>query len=62
MICKPIYLINSKLEEMYDSAMFWFYTTIQAIVCDANQLLSRLSNFSADSTRRFFSARSVADV
>ena len=31
MISKPINLINAKLEEMYDDAMFWFYTTIQAI-------------------------------
>ena len=46
MISKPINLINAKLEEMYDSAMFWFYTTFQAIVFDANQLL--ISNFSAN--------------
>ena len=36
MISKPINLINAKLEEMYDGAMFWFYTTIQAIVFDAS--------------------------
>ena len=36
MIGKPINLINAKLEEMYDGAMFWFYTTIQAIAFEAN--------------------------
>ena len=36
MISKPTNLINAKLEEMYYGAMFWFYTTIQAIVFDAN--------------------------
>ena len=37
-ISNPTNLINAKfkLEEMYDGAMFWFYTTIQAIVFDAN--------------------------
>ena len=43
MISKPINLINAKLEEMYDSAMFWFYTTIQAIVFDANKFCYRIS-------------------
>ena len=43
MIRKPVDLINAKLEEMYDSAMFWFYTTIQAILFDANNFCSRIS-------------------
>ena len=43
MISKPTNLINAKLEEMYDSAMFWFYTTIQAIVFDANNFCYRIS-------------------
>ena len=28
MVCKPIYLINAKLEEIYD-AMVWLYTTVR---------------------------------
>ena len=37
MMSKSINLINAKLEEMFDGAMFWFYTTmIKAIVFDAN--------------------------
>ena len=36
MISKPTCLTNAKLEEMYSGAMFWFFTTIQAIVFDAN--------------------------
>ena len=43
MIIKPINLINAKLEEMYDRALFWFYTTIQAIVFDANNFCYRIS-------------------
>ena len=35
-ISKATYLTNAKLEEMYGGAMFWFFTTIQAIVFDAN--------------------------
>jgi hypothetical protein len=41
MVCKPINLINAKLEDMYyGNAMFWFYTTIQATVFDAIILYS----------------------
>ena len=47
MMSKPTYLTNAKLEEMYGGAMFWFFTTIQAIVFDANnfviEFLSQLS-------------------
>ena len=43
MISKPIHLINIKLEEMFDSAMFWLYTTIQAIVFDATNFCYRIS-------------------
>ena len=43
MISKPINLINAKLEEMYDGAMFWFYKPIQAIVFDANNFCYRIS-------------------
>ena len=39
MISKPTYLTNAKLEEMYGGAMFWFFTTIQAIVFDANNFV-----------------------
>ena len=28
---------------LYDGAMFWFYTTIQAIVFDANNFCNRIS-------------------
>ena len=34
MISKPTSLTNAKLEEMYGGTMFWFFTTIQAIVFD----------------------------
>ena len=43
MISKSTYLTNTKLEEMYGGAMFWFYTTIQAIVFDANNFCYRIS-------------------
>ena len=43
MISKPINLINAKLEEMYDDAMFWFYATIQAIIFDAINFCYRIS-------------------
>ena len=43
MISKPTYLTNAKLEEMYSGAMFWFFTTIQAIVFDANNFCYRIS-------------------
>ena len=43
MISKPTNPINAKLEEMYDSAMFWFYSSIQAIVFDANNFCYRIS-------------------
>ena len=43
MISKPINLINAKMEEMYDGALFWFYTTIQAMVFDANNFCYRIS-------------------
>ena len=43
MISKPTYLTNAKLEEMYGGAMFWFFTTIQAIVFDANNFCYRIS-------------------
>ena len=43
MISKPINRINAQLEDMYDSAMFWFYTTIQAIAFDANVFCHRIS-------------------
>ena len=43
MISKPINLIKAKLEERYDGAMFWFYTTIQAILFDANNFCYRIS-------------------
>ena len=44
-ISKPTYLTNAKLEEMYVGAMFWFrvFTTIQAIVFDANNFCYRIS-------------------
>ena len=38
-----IYLNNAKLGEMYGGAMFWFYTTIQALVFDANNFCHRIS-------------------
>ena len=38
-ISKPTSLTNAKLEEMYGGAMFWFFTTIQAIVFDANNFV-----------------------
>ena len=44
MISKPTYLTNAKLEEMYGGAMFWFFTTIQAIVLDANNFCYRISH------------------
>ena len=54
MISKPINLINAKLEEMYDGAMFWFYTTIQAIVFDANNFCYRISQLTQlTSSERF---------
>ena len=43
MISKPTSLTNAKLEEMYSVAMFWFFTTIQAIVVDANNFCYRIS-------------------
>ena len=43
MISKPTYLTNTKLEEMYGGTMFWLYTTIQAIVFDANNYCYRIS-------------------
>ena len=43
MISKPTSLNNAKLEEMYGGAMFWFFTTIQAIVFDANNFCYRIS-------------------
>ena len=43
MISKPINLTNAKLEEMYDGAIFWFYTTIQAIVFDANNFCYQIN-------------------
>ena len=36
-------MINAKLEEMYGGAMFWFFTTIQAIIFDANNFCYRIS-------------------
>ena len=43
MISKPTYLTNAKLEEMYGGAMLWFFTTIQTIVFDANNIFCRIS-------------------
>ena len=43
MISKPSYLTNAKFEEMFSGAMFWFFTTIQAIVFDANKFCYRIS-------------------
>ncbi len=43
MVCKPINLINSKLMEIYDYAMFWFDITVQATVFDANYFCHRIS-------------------
>ncbi len=43
MVCKPINLINAKSEEIYDYAMFWFNTTIQATVFDAIYFCYRIS-------------------
>ena len=43
MISKPFSLTNAKLEEMYGGTMFWFFTTIQAIVFDANNFCYRIS-------------------
>ncbi len=48
MICKLINLINTKLEETYDTRI-WFTTIIQVIVLDA---IIFLSNFSANSTEK----------
>ena len=42
MVCKLSNQINAKLEEMYRGAMFWFFTTIQAIVFDANNFCYRI--------------------
>ena len=36
---------------MYDGAMFWFYTTIQAIVFDANNFCHRISQLLTQRTR-----------
>ena len=38
MISRPTSLTNAKLEETYGGAMFWFFSTIQAIVFDANRI------------------------
>ena len=43
MISKPTSLTNTKLEEMYGGAMFWFFTTIQAIVFNPNNFYYRIS-------------------
>ena len=43
MISKPTCLTKAKLEEMDGGAMFWFYTTIQALVFDANNFCYRIS-------------------
>ena len=43
MISKPTSLTHAKLEEMYGGTMFWFFTTIQAIVFDANNFCYRIS-------------------
>ena len=48
MISKPTYLTNTKLEEMYGGAMFWFFTTVQAnrieaILFDANKFCYQIS-------------------
>ena len=55
MISKPFNLINAKLEEMYNDAMF--YTTIQAIVIiilfDANNFCYQISQLTADKSRAF---------
>ena len=54
MISKPTSLTNAKLEEMYGVAMFWFFTTIQAIVFDANNFCYRISQlFQLTSPERF---------
>ena len=43
MISKTTYLTNAKFEEMYGCAMFLFFTTIQAILIDANNFCYRIS-------------------
>ena len=43
MISKPTSLTNAKLEEIYGAAMLWLFTTIQAIVFDANNFCYRIS-------------------
>ena len=43
MISKPTNLINEKSEDVYGGIMFWFYTTIQAIVFDTNNFCYRIS-------------------
>ena len=43
MISKPTSLTNAKLEEIYCAAMLWLFTTIQAIVFDANNFCYRIS-------------------
>ena len=54
MISKPTYLTNAKLEETYDGAMFWFYTTIHALVFDANNFCYRISRLTQlTSPKRF---------
>ncbi len=37
MVCKPINLINFKLEEMYDASVWVFMTVRQASVFDAEK-------------------------
>ncbi len=36
MVCKPMNLINAKLEDMYDAMVWVFMTVRQANVFDAN--------------------------
>ena len=43
MISKPTSLTNAKLEEIYRAAMLWLFTTIHAIVFDANNFCYRIS-------------------
>ena len=41
MVCKLINLINAKLEEMYDTRVWYYTTIIQAIVLDSTNFCTR---------------------
>ena len=43
MVCKPINLINFKLEDFYDTMVWIFMTVRQASVVDANNICHHIS-------------------